>query len=103
MQNNVLVQHRGNIPLERLGDITSRCRWVFHFRLVCDLVETRQWYVVVMYSSYVVTTFLHDFATSKPKRHFGNKAPIRRTVCALRLVEKLWQAETFASECLNFS
>ena len=37
---DVLMGRRGYVPLRRLGNVALRRRWVFHLRLVWDVVET---------------------------------------------------------------
>ena len=37
---NFLVQHHGDVPLRRLGDVPPRCPWVFQLRRTCDGVGT---------------------------------------------------------------
>ena len=39
-RRNVVVARRGYVPLRRLGDVPLIRRWVFHLRLVLDVVET---------------------------------------------------------------
>ena len=52
-------RHRRDVPLRRLSDVPPWRRWVFHLRLVWDVVETYQWHVDVTYPWDVVTTFLN--------------------------------------------
>ena len=40
---DVLMGRRGYIPLRRLGDIPLIRGWVFHLRLIWDVVETYWW------------------------------------------------------------
>ena len=46
------IPQRHPVPVRRLGDTLLRRRWVFHLRLVWDVLGT--------YPSDVVTTFLYD-------------------------------------------
>ena len=44
---DILMERRGYVPLKRLGDVPLKHRWVFHLRLVWDVVEAYRWDVVV--------------------------------------------------------
>ena len=39
-RRDVLMGRRGYVPLRGLGSVPLRRRWVFHLRLVWDVVET---------------------------------------------------------------
>ena len=45
------------IPLRRLNDVALRRHWVFHLRLVWNVVETYWWDVVIMSPWDVITTY----------------------------------------------
>ena len=37
---DVSIRRRRDAPLTRLGDVPSRCCWVFHLRRTCDVTGT---------------------------------------------------------------
>ena len=57
---DVLMGWSGYVPLRCLGDIPQRRQWVFHLRLVWDVVETYWWDVVVTSPWDVIMTYQKD-------------------------------------------
>ena len=57
---NVLVWYRGEVPFRHLNDVPQRSRSVFYLKLVWDIVETYQCFLIVTYSWKIFATFLHN-------------------------------------------
>ena len=55
-----ILKARSYVPLRRLGDVPPRRRWVFHLRLIWDVVKTYWWDVVITSPWDVVTTYQED-------------------------------------------
>ena len=59
-RRDVLMGRGGYVPLRRLSDVALRRHWVFHLRLVWDVVETYWWDIVITSQWDVITTYQQD-------------------------------------------